>query len=110
MALLEVIVALTIVATVAGAALEHTAAIAAFERRAREYEEDAEAADRLLRGLALLTRGQLSERLGVNVVGRFAVTVRSLGEGLFQVRLADHARPTTALLETRLYAAELSQP
>ncbi|MGH7562558.1 MAG: hypothetical protein ACRENB_16240 [Gemmatimonadales bacterium] len=84
-ALVEVLCALTILSvigfTAAGALRETAGAM----RGADAGEREMEAAERVLTALTLLTRRELSQRLGTRRVGEFAIRIHRPEADLFRI-------------------------
>jgi type II secretory pathway component PulJ len=102
-ALLEVLIALTIVSvtglSVVGAL--HDAVIAEQGLAAREREMAR--ADQLLSAYALLDRRGLEQRIGSQVDGNTRITVQRPTATLFRVSVADTAAPDVEVLVTVLH-------
>lgn len=105
-ALLEALVALTILAT-AGLSiitLLHQAITA--ESAARAAETTMGAADRVLVAMTLLNRAELDQRIGMHPVGEFLVAVQRPERSLYRIAIAEAAYPLRELLVTVVYRVE----
>jgi type II secretory pathway pseudopilin PulG len=112
-ALLEVIVALTILAVAGTAAAEHARACADAVARARRADDETRRASALLDAVALWPREDLDRRLGARPQGPWTMVVERESSTLYVVTLADSARVASdgaalsgrTLLRTALYRA-----
>lgn len=104
-ALLEVLVALTLVSVAGGALLQHIGAVSRAQWFARAYEEQLEDADRLMRGLTLLTRAELVRQLGVRRVGPYDIAISPVADDLFRLTISERAGHGLLLI-TEVYAPE----
>lgn len=109
-ALLEVLVALTLllvggmsVVSVLRAAVQSEAALAAREARLRE-------ADRVLAALTLLRKVDLDRRLGRHSAEGFVADVRRPEPGLYRIALLQGDSATTELLVTVVHRADEALP
>ncbi|MBI4501457.1 MAG: prepilin-type N-terminal cleavage/methylation domain-containing protein [Gemmatimonadetes bacterium] len=84
-ALIEALVALTIVAVAGLGFVDLTAQAARSASRTREVEEQLAQEDRLLTAYALLDRQDLEQRIGRVIVGEYALTVERLDWSLYRV-------------------------
>lgn len=107
-ALLEAIVALTILATAGVAAVNLLAAGARSERHAAAREHALREADRVLSVYTLLTRTELDQRIGAQTVGHLAVLVQRPERTLYRIAVVDTLAPTQELLVTVVYRPEPS--
>jgi type II secretory pathway component PulJ len=101
--LLEILVALTLlvvsgasVVSLLSASLRSEAALAGREETLRE-------ADRILAGLALLTRTDLDRRLGSRRTGRFVAEVRRPEPTLYRIALRETESASSELLVTLVH-------
>ena len=99
-ALLEVLVALTILGTTGLALAAATSQALATERMAERAEVELLAADRLLSAMTLLDRRDLVMRIGRHQVGDFVVDVQRPVAGLYRLAVADTLPPNTERLVT----------
>lgn len=110
MTLLEVLVALALLAAGGAALLATASAALREERQARTEERAVDAASRVLAATSLLTGADLDRRLGERVVGEFLVRVERPEPGLYRVSVAEVTSPDLELLATVLYQPEASAP
>lgn len=102
-ALLEVIVALAILAIAATSGVQLLVqASDTFARRAVAEQRLADAS-RLLAAVSLLTRADLEARLGSRTAGPYLVTIRRVEPVLFGIEVRDREGAASAVLETLLY-------
>ena len=109
-ALLETLVALTILTT-AGLSivtLLHQALVA--ETAARHAETTMDAADRVMSAMTLLNRPELDQRIGMHPVGEFLVDVQRPERSLYRIAITEAAYPLRQLLVTVVYRAEKEAP
>ena len=105
-ALLETLVALTILAA-AGVSLAALAAAGARAEAAARLEERATvAANRLLTALSLLNRDELDQRIGAHPVGEFSVEIQRPEPGLYRLAVGLASEPGGAKLVTVVYRVE----
>jgi type II secretory pathway pseudopilin PulG len=90
-ALLEVLVALVIVALAGTAVVGTLTAGLDAEGAARARERRLAAAERVLAATTLLRRGELDQRIGDHVVGEFVVRIQRPERSLYRVAIADPA-------------------
>ena len=109
-ALLEALVALTLVTTVGVSVVVLGQTALGAERRAAEEEARYADADRLLTAVSLLRRGELDQRLGTHDVGTFAVTIERPEPTLYRLSLARQAAPDRTLLATVIYRPAETAP
>jgi len=102
-ALLEALVALTIVTTVGVSVVVLGQQALRAEREGAAEEQSYADADRLMTGLSLLRRSEFDQRLGTHEVGDLAVTIQRPEPALYRVRLARVAAPDRELLVTVVY-------
>ena len=110
MTLLEVLVALALLAAGGSALLATVGAALREERQARAEERAVDAASRVLAAHSLLTGTDLDRRLGERQVGELLVRVERPEPGLYRVAVAEVASPELALLATVFYRPEPSAP
>jgi type II secretory pathway component PulJ len=108
-ALLEVLVALVILATAGIALIELVGAGMRAERDARAREATIATEERLLAALTLLRRHELDQRIGRRVVGEFVVDVQRPEPALYRIALRQHQSPDVEDLVTVVYRAEARQ-
>jgi hypothetical protein len=104
--LLEVIVALAILATTGLAMMALVQEAMATQQRVRDRERELAAADRILVAYSMLSRTDLDIRLGRRDVGEFTVTVQRPEPELYRAAVAPVSAPDHALLVTVLYRAQ----
>lgn len=103
MTLLEVIVALSLLAGVG------TAFVAAFggalrsEDQLRRREMTLLDGDRVLTAMTLLTRNELDQRLGHHPAGEFIVAVQRPEPALYRIAISEAAVPDVEMLVTVVY-------
>ena len=105
-ALLEVLVALTILGTTGLALAAATSQALATEHLAERAEVELLAADRLLSAMTLLNRRDLVMRIGRHQVGDFVVDVQRPEPGLYRLAVADTLPPYTERLVTVVHRPE----
>lgn len=105
-ALLEVLVALVILATAGIGLMELVGAGLRAERDARAREATLATEERLLAAHTLLRRHELDQRLGRRVVGEFIVDVQRPEPTLYRIALLHQASPHLEDLVTVVYRAE----
>jgi hypothetical protein len=105
-ALLEVLVALTILAASGLALVGLVSTGLAEERDARVRERTLTTEDRLLAALTLLTRPELDQRLGGHPVGEFVVDIARPEPTLYRLALAQAETPQVEDLVTVVYRPE----
>ncbi len=102
-ALLEVLVALMILGT-AGLSLVGVLREAGGAEAATRREERAlQSADRLLIALSLLTRNELTQRIGAHPIGAYLVRIERPEAALFRIAVSGLDRPERELLVTVVY-------
>lgn len=108
-ALLDVLIALTILGT-AGLALTSLLrqAITA-QAELVKVESTMDNADRVLAALTLLGREDLDRRLGQHRIGEFVSDIQRPEPGLYRVALAEASAPERMLLVTVVYRADPRQ-
>jgi type II secretory pathway component PulJ len=102
-ALLEALVALTIVTTVGVAVVVLGQQALRTERIAADEEQLYADADRLMTAMSLLRRSELDQRLGGHEVGAYTVTIQRPEPSLYRVSLARTSAPGRELLVTVVY-------
>lgn len=102
-ALLEALVALTVLGTaglatvaVLGAGLQDAA-------RARQRETEMATASRVLTALTLLTRDELAQRVGQYPLGEFLVRIQRPAPALYRIALVRADAPALEVLVTVVY-------
>lgn len=105
-ALLEVLVALVILATAGTALVELIGAGLRSERDARVREGTIAAEQRVLAAMTLLRREDLDRRLGRRQVGEFSVGVERPERTLYRIAVAQADRPWVEDLVTVVYRPE----
>ena len=103
--LLEVIVALTILAVAGVAAVAATGESVRAAGRLRETERELREASAFLEAVALWPREDLDRRLGDRAQGRWRLRIDRPSPTVYEVRLAD-STGAFVLLETALYRPE----
>ena len=104
--LLEVLIALVVLATAGISLVEIVGAGLRAERDARARESVLAAEERLLAGLTLLKRTELDQRIGRRQIGEFVVDVRRPEETLYRIALLQVHSPQVEDLVTVVYRAE----
>lgn len=89
MALLEVIVALTLVSIVGANVLARLAFLIRTQRQAMSTEIELVNADRLMRAQLLLTNRELASAPARRAVGTFTVATTALANGVYRVAITD---------------------
>ena len=106
-ALLEVLVALVILATAGIALTELVGAGLRGERYARARETVLATEDRLLAALTLLRREELDQRIGRRELGEFIVDVQRPEPTLYRIALLQLSSPHIEDLVTVVYRREV---
>jgi type II secretory pathway component PulJ len=106
-ALLEVMVAVAILASAAVSIVALLAQSADHERRAAAFEAQIADEERLLTAVALLTRSDLDRRLGRRTAGPYEVEIQRPRPELYRVTIG--LRDEAADLATLLYRPERAQ-
>jgi hypothetical protein len=104
--LIEVLAALVILAMGGLSVLALLSSVSAAQARAYTREAEAEKAQRVMASLALLSRAELSQRLGARSLGGFVVWVDRPEASLFRVGVAPTEAPSLEILVTLLYRPE----
>jgi type II secretory pathway component PulJ len=105
-ALLEVLVALVILATAGTALVELVAAGLRSERGGRVREGTIAAEQRVIAAMTLLRREDLDRRLGRRPVGEFFVDVQRPERTLYRIAIAETRAPQVEDLVTVVYRPE----
>ncbi len=105
-ALLEVLIALVILATAGVSLVGLLGAGLRGEQDARERERTLANEDRLLAGLTLLKRADLDRRIGRHEVGEFVVDVQRPERTLYRIAIAQTSSPQVEDLVTVMYRRE----
>ena len=105
-ALLEVLVAVVVLALAGTALLELVGAGMRAERDSRMREATLATEERLLAALTLLNRQELDQRIGRRVVGEFIVDVQRPEQSLYRIALAQQQAPSVEDLVTVVYRPE----
>ena len=105
-ALLEVLVALVILATVGTALVELVGAGLRSEHDARQRERTLAAEERVLAAMTLLRREDFDRRLGRRAVGEFLVDVQRPERTLYRIAIAEIRTPQIEDLVTVVYRPE----
>jgi prepilin-type N-terminal cleavage/methylation domain-containing protein len=106
MVLLEVLVALVILATAGIALMELVGAGLRAERDARTREATLATEERLLTAFTLLNRGELDQRLGPREVGEFVIDIQRPEPTLYRIAIAQQASRQVEDLVTVVYRPE----
>lgn len=106
--LLEVMIAVAILAFTATASLELVSELAVSAQRARTAANSIADQDRLMTAYSLLTRADLSDRIGARRLGRWTVSVQRQGAALYHVAIGDgvEAEVITVLYRPVIGSAE----
>ena len=104
--LLEVLVALVVLAIAGVALMENVGAGLRAERDARDRESTLATEERLLAALTLLNRGELDQRIGRRQVGEFLVDVQRPEKTLYRIAIVQMQSPQVEDLVTVVYRAE----
>jgi len=102
-ALLEVLVALTMVAVVGAATIGHYGAAVAAVRHVEEEERLIDEAQRILVQAVLLDRRDLDRRMGAYQEGRIVRSIDRPARGLYRVAVSSSGRTGRPLLVTVVY-------
>lgn len=105
-ALLEVLVALAVLATAGLALVGLMSAGARSEREARERERILATEERFLTALTLLKREELDRRIGWHPLGEFIVEIQRPERTLYRVAIAESRSPGLEDLVTVVYRPE----
>ena len=104
--LLEVLVALVILATAGIGLMEAVSAGLRAEHDAQTRETTLATEERLLAALTLLKRGELDQRIGRRQIGEFLVDVQRPERTLYRIALVQAQSPQVEDLVTVVYRAE----
>jgi hypothetical protein len=105
-ALLEVLVALMILATAGVGLIELVGAGLRAERDARTRERVLATQERLLGALTLLRREELDQRMGRREIGEFIVDIQRPERTLYRIALLQRESPRVEDLVTVVYRRE----
>ena len=105
-ALLEVLVAVVVLATAGMMLVECVGAGLRGERDARAREATLAAEERLLTAHTLLRRTELDQRIGRHVIGEFIVDVQRPEATLYRIAMLQQQSPQMEDLVTVVYRAE----
>lgn len=103
--LLEVLVALVVLATAGIALVETVGAGLRAERDAREREKVLGQEERLLNAHTLLNRSELDQRIGRREIGEFIVDVQRPERTLYRIAVIQEQSPQVEDLVTVVYRA-----
>jgi type II secretory pathway pseudopilin PulG len=106
-ALLEVLVAVVILATAGISLVELVGSGLRAERDARLREATLATEERLLSALTLLNRTELDQRIGRRQIGEFIVDVQRPEPTLYRLALAQQQSPAVEDLVTVLYRPQV---
>ena len=106
-ALLDVLVALLILATSGVAMVEVIASGLRGERDARMREQTLAAEERVLAALTLLDRRELDQRIGRHPLGEFIVDVQRPEPTLYRIAVLQDQSPQVEDLVTVVYRAQV---
>ena len=104
--LLEVLIALVVLATAGIGLVELVGSGMRAERDARLRESSLTTEQRLLSALTLLNRQELDQRIGRRPIGEFVVDVQRPERSLYRIALLHEASPELEDLVTVVYRAE----
>ena len=105
-ALLEVLVALVILATAGIAMMELVGSGIRAERDARGREATLATEGRLLAALTLLRRHELDQRIGRRLIGEFVVDIQRPEPNLYRIAMLQQQSPQVEDLVTVVYRRE----
>lgn len=103
--LLEVLIAVTVLATAGLALARHVAEAMRALEHASAQERELRAADRLVSAVSLWSRGELDARLGTRSQGDFRLEIQRADRNLYVVTLRD-STDERQLLRTMISPAE----
>jgi len=106
-ALLEVLVALVVLATAGTSLAELVGSGLRAERDSRIRETTLAAEERLMAALTLLNRRELDQRIGRREIGEFVVDVQRPELTLYRIALLQAPSPAVEDLVTVVYRAEV---
>lgn len=101
--LLEVLIALVILALVGLASIERLDAALRGQAEIMERERTVSTAGRVLTALTLLQRKDLDQRIGTSLVGEFVAIISRPEAGLYRIGIAVARVPSQELLATVVY-------
>jgi len=104
--LLEVLVAVVVLATAGVGLIELVGSGLRAEREARLRETTLATEERLLSALTLLTRKELDQRIGRRQIGEFIVDVQRPERTLYRIALLQEQSPQVEELVTVVYRRE----
>jgi type II secretory pathway pseudopilin PulG len=104
--LLEVLVAMVILAMAGIGLVEVVGAGLRAERDARERERMLAAEERVLAAMTLLNRNELDQRIGRRQIGEFVVDVQRPERTLYRIALLQEQSPHVEDLVTLVYRRE----
>ena len=107
--LLEVVIALALLAVAGGTLVRLIAESAAAVVAVRDRETAVRSADRTLAALSLLTRDELDRRIGVHPAGGFQADIRRPAPGLYRIALRGDDR-RGEILVTLVFRPAASTP
>ncbi|HEV8382856.1 MAG TPA: hypothetical protein VGQ29_14805 [Gemmatimonadales bacterium] len=107
--LLEVLVALVVLATAGIALVELVSAGLRGEREARERERTLAAEERVLAALTLLNRNELDQRIGRRQIGEFIADVQRPEPTLYRIALLQKESTHVEDLVTVVYRREAAR-
>ena len=105
-ALLEVLIAVVVMATAGVALVELVGAGLRGERAARQREQTLAAEERVLAAMTLLNRDELDQRIGRRQIGEFIVDVRRPERTLYRIALLQQQSAHVEDLVTVVYRAQ----
>lgn len=106
--LLEVLVALAVLALVGMAALGLMRVAIESQQLLAGREQELRQADRLLTAYTLLTRSELDQRIGAQRIGSYLLHVERPDRVLYRIAISDTIAQQTELLVTVVYRPEQS--
>lgn len=104
--LLEVLVALVVLATAGIGLVELVGSGLRAERDARQRESTLATEERLLSALTLLNRQELDQRIARRQIGEFIVDIQRPERTLYRIALLQESSPQVEDLVTVVYRAE----
>jgi type II secretory pathway pseudopilin PulG len=107
-ALLEVLIALVLLATIAEAGIRLLLEASDQARRISAAERAIVDESRLLSAITLLSRADLEDRLGIRESGPYKVEISRVSKVIYRIRLTESSDPRWGGLETILYRKEQS--
>lgn len=105
-ALIEVLVALVILAAAGVSTMSYLSAFLDAQARVQLREVESLRAERLLAATALLNREDLDVRLGLRQVGDFLISVNRPAPSLYRIAVSAGGQPETELLVTVVFRAD----